>query len=106
MSVAFRAVCLLILGLVLINTALAQSQSVSTSPTSSVKDLAVALVRVKSEEEQDHLLAQRDDLKNAELLVALKALADPLVQKDEHNEDCESLIWLSGLRSRWVIVCD
>ena len=88
MSIAFRsAFCLLILGLILITPAHAQSQSLSTSPTSSeVKDLAVALVRTKSDEERDQLLTQKVQLKNAELLVALKSLADPLVQKGEYNE--------------------
>ena len=87
MSLAFRVVCLLILGLTLINTALAQSQSVSTSANSSeVKDLAVALVGTKSDAECDQLLTQKVQLKNAELLVALKSLADPLVQQGEYNE--------------------
>ena len=87
MSLAFRVVCLLILGLTLITTALAQSQSVSTSTNSSeVKDLAVALVRTKSDAERDQLLTQKVQLNNAELLVALKSLADPLVQKGEYNE--------------------
>ena len=88
MSIAFRkASCLLILGLSLITPALAQSQSISTSPTSpDVKDLAVALVRIKSESEQDQLLVQKNELKNAELLRALKGLADPLVQNGEYNE--------------------
>ena len=88
MSIAFRkASCLLILGLSLITPALAQSQVVSTSPTSpEVKDLAVALVRIKSEAEQDQLLVQKNELKNAELLRALKGLVDPLVQNGEYNE--------------------
>jgi CHAT domain-containing protein/Tfp pilus assembly protein PilF len=88
MSIAFRkALCLPILGLSLITPALAQLQAVSPSSASSeVKDLAVALVRIKSEAEQEQLLTRKHDLKNAELLVALKALADPLVQKGEYNE--------------------
>ena len=88
MSITFRqASCLLILGLSLISPALAQSQSVSTSPTSlEVKDLAVALVRIKSEAEQDQLLVQKNELKDAELLRTLKGLADPLVQNGEYNE--------------------
>lgn len=73
----WKAIGLLILGLSLIATARAQSE---------VKDLAVALVRTKSEVEQEQLLTQKSELKNAELLVALKALADPLVQKGEYNE--------------------
>ena len=88
MSIAFRtAFCLLILGLILVTPAHAQSQSLSTSPTSSeVKDLAVALVRTKSDVERDQLLTQKVQLRNAELLVALKSLADPLVKKGEYNE--------------------
>jgi len=88
MSIAFRkALCLLILGLSLITPALAQLQAVPPSSASSeVKDLAVALVRIKAEAEQEQLLTRKHDLKNAELLVALKALADPLVQKGEYNE--------------------
>jgi CHAT domain-containing protein/Tfp pilus assembly protein PilF len=88
MSITFRnARSLLILSLSLITPVLAQSQSVVTSSASSeVKDLAVALVRVKSEEEQRQLLTRKDDVKNGELLVALKGLVDPLVKKGEYNE--------------------
>lgn len=87
MLIAFRGFCLLILGLTLINTALAQSPSVATSTNlSEVKDLAVALVRTKSDVERDQLLTQKVQLKNADLLIALKSLADPLVQKGEFNE--------------------
>lgn len=86
MWIAFRSVLSsLILGLSLITPALAQSQP-TLSNSSEVKDLAVALVRVKSESEQEQLLARQEALKNAELLVALKALVDPLVQKGEYNE--------------------
>ena len=85
MSVSIRiSLCLLILGLSLSTPALAQSQS--TSSNSPANDLAVALVRTKSEAEQDQLLTQKVQLKNTELLAALKALADPLVQKGEYNE--------------------
>jgi CHAT domain-containing protein/Tfp pilus assembly protein PilF len=88
MSITFRnALSLLILCLSLITPALAQSQSVVTSSASAdVKELAVALVRVKSEAEQEQLLTGKTDLKNAELLAALKTLVDPLVQKGEYNE--------------------
>ena len=48
--------------------------------------MAVALVRTKSDAERDQLLTQKVQLNNAELLVALKSLADPLVQKGEYNE--------------------
>lgn len=84
MQAAFRKVLsLLVLCLTLVTPAPAQTQS----PTSSeVKDLAAALVRVKSEQEQDALLTRKDDLNNRALLGALKSLADPLVQKGEYNE--------------------
>jgi CHAT domain-containing protein/Tfp pilus assembly protein PilF len=89
MSIAFRrALSLLILSLSLITPALGQSQVASsqTAASTEARDLAVALVRVKSEGEQEQLLAQKDELKNASLLVALKALAEPLVQKGDYNE--------------------
>ena len=86
MSVAFRAVCLIISGLSLITTALAQSQLVANSPTSEAKDLAVALVRIKSEAEREQLLPEKDQLKSAALLVELKSLADPLIKKGDYNE--------------------
>ncbi|HKY42075.1 MAG TPA: CHAT domain-containing protein [Pyrinomonadaceae bacterium] len=88
MCVAFRQVfCLLILGLSLITPAHAQSQSVSTSNNSSeAKDLAVALVRIKSEAEREQLLTEKDQQKNAALLVELKSLADPQVRKGDYNE--------------------
>jgi CHAT domain-containing protein/tetratricopeptide (TPR) repeat protein len=88
MSIASRkALSLLILCLSFTAPALAQSQSVTNSSASSeVKDLAVALVRVKSEAEQEQLLTQKEDVKNGALLVALKSLADPLVQKGDYNE--------------------
>jgi CHAT domain-containing protein/lipopolysaccharide biosynthesis regulator YciM len=88
MSLAFRkALPLLILSLSLVTPALAQSSSNATESNSSdVKDLAVALVRTKSEQEQDQLLTRKGDLKSGELLLALKGLADPFVQRGEHNE--------------------
>ena len=88
MSLAVRkALSLLILGLSLIIPALAQSQlDLNTDASSEVKDLAVALVRVKSEAEREQLLIRKEDSKNTELLVALKKLADPLVKKGDYNE--------------------
>ena len=86
MSLAFRkALPLLILSLSLITPTLAQSNA-TESNSSDVKNLAVALVRTKSEPEQEQLLTRKDDLKNGELLVALKGLADPFVQRGEFNE--------------------
>jgi CHAT domain-containing protein/Tfp pilus assembly protein PilF len=83
-QVAFRKVLsFLVVCLSPITPALAQTQSTTSS---TVNDLAVALVRVKSEQEQEALLTRKDDLNNGALLGALKALADPLVQKGEYNE--------------------
>src|ERR1044071_4249080 len=86
MSLTFRAtLCLLALSLSLVNPALAQSQSTSNSPTlAEVKDLAVVLVRAGSEQEQEQLLASRKDLLISSLLAALKALANPLIQKGDY----------------------
>jgi hypothetical protein len=88
MSLAFRkALPLLILSLSLITPTLAQSLSNATESTSSdVKDLAIALIRSKSEQEQDQLLTRKADLKSGELLAVLKGLADPFVQRGEDNE--------------------
>ena len=62
MPIAFRKpmpLSLLIFSLSLIIPALGQSQTVSNSNVSpEVKDFAVALVRVKTEAEQEQLLAQ------------------------------------------------
>lgn len=87
-SVSFRVLlCLVALSLSLINPALAQSQSVPSLPASSeVNDLAAALVAAASEEDQERLLAQKKELVNGLLLTALKALADPLVQKGDYAE--------------------
>ena len=88
MSIAFRRpLSLLIFSLSLFTPVLGQSQTVSDSnPSAEVKDFAVALVRLKSEPEQEQLLAQKEQLRNASLLAGLKALAEPLVQKGDYNE--------------------
>ena len=88
MSLAFRkALPLLIFSLSLITPTVAQlSSNAAESNSSDVKDLAVALFRTKSEQEQEQLLTRKDDLKNGELLIALKGLADPFVQRGEFNE--------------------
>jgi CHAT domain-containing protein/predicted negative regulator of RcsB-dependent stress response len=85
MSFAFRvSLCLLALSLSLINPALAQTQSVPNTHTSSeINDLAAALGAAASEEEQDRLLARKPDLMNSSLLAALKALADTLSRKGD-----------------------
>ena len=86
MSVAFRKVLALsLLNFSLIIQALAQSEAVKSPASSEVRDLAVALVRVKSIQEQEHLLTQKESTP-ASLLVALTALTDPLVQKGDLNE--------------------
>src|SRR5262245_52968769 len=83
MSSALRvSLCILALGLSLINPALAQTQSVPNPPISSeVNDLVAALLSAKSEEEQEQLLARKPDLMNSSLLAALMSLADPLARK-------------------------
>src|SRR5215212_6492728 len=88
MSSAFRvSFCILALSLSLISPAPARSQSVPNPPIpSGVKDLASALVRAASEEEQERLLAQKQEMMNGSLLVALKELANPLVQKGDYAE--------------------
>lgn len=88
MSINFRkALSLLILTSSLIAPVMAQSPSTpKTSEPSDVKDLAAALVRTKSETEQDGLLAQKKELITTTLLAALKALADPVIQKGEYGE--------------------
>ncbi|HEX5884317.1 MAG TPA: CHAT domain-containing tetratricopeptide repeat protein [Pyrinomonadaceae bacterium] len=86
MPVAFRKVLALsILKVSLISQVLAQSEAVTSPASSEVKDLAVALVRVKSVQEQEHLLTQKESTP-ASLLAALKALAAPLIQKGDLNE--------------------
>jgi CHAT domain-containing protein/Tfp pilus assembly protein PilF len=79
--------CLLVLTLSFINPSLARSESVSNPPAASeINNLAAALVGAKSEEEQERLLADKHDLMNTSLLAALKALADPFIQKGDYVE--------------------
>ena len=78
------SLCLMALGLSLINPVLAQKQSVSNPPAlSEVNDLGAALAGATSEEEQERLLARNSILMNSSLLAALKALVDPLVLKGD-----------------------
>ena len=90
MSLTLRKVlCLLALTLnfSIFNAALAQPKSlVNAATTTEVNELAAALVRTKSDAEQQKLLAQHGELLNASLLAALKSLATPLVQKGEYAE--------------------
>ncbi|HSL55150.1 MAG TPA: CHAT domain-containing protein [Pyrinomonadaceae bacterium] len=88
MSIGFRRpLSLLIFSLSLVTSALGQSQSIANSNVSAeVKDFAAALVSLKSEPEQEQLLAQKEQLRNASLLVALKAMVEPIVQKGDYNE--------------------
>ncbi len=88
MPIAFRKpLSLLIFSLSFVIPALGQSQALSNVNTSAeVKDFAVALVRVKTEAEQEQLLAGNVALQNESLLVTLRALAEPLVQKGDYNE--------------------
>src|SRR5215217_1810020 len=86
MTHAFRF-ALLLLSLSLFGPAPAQSQSVSdSSPSSGVSELAAALTRAPSEEEQERLLGKKKGLTNGELLAALNARADPLMQKGDYAE--------------------
>jgi CHAT domain-containing protein/Tfp pilus assembly protein PilF len=86
MPLRFRKVLALsIFNLSLITQALPQSPDTNSPAASEIKDLAVALVRVKSVGEQEQLLAQKEST-SASLLAALKALADPLVRKGDLNE--------------------
>ncbi|HEX5733396.1 MAG TPA: CHAT domain-containing tetratricopeptide repeat protein [Blastocatellia bacterium] len=88
MSFTLRAsLCLLALSLGLVNPALTQSQSVPGPPAlSGVNDLAAALVRANSDEEQERLLAQKKEMMNSALLAALKALSDPLVLRGDYAQ--------------------
>lgn len=85
MQITFRrALSLLILSQTFITAALGQSQPIAVS--AETKDFAAALVQLKSEPEQDQLLTEKPELVNESLLVTLKALSDPLVQKGDYNE--------------------
>ena len=83
MPITFRALSLLILSLSPITAAFGQSQAVINSGT---KDFATALVKLKSEAEQDHLLAQKPELVDDSLMAALKAQAESIVQKGDYDE--------------------
>lgn len=90
MSLTLRKVlCLLTLTLnfSIFNAAFAQPKSpVNAAAPTEVKELAAALVRTKSDAEQQELLAQHGELLNSSLLAALKSLATPLIQKGEYAE--------------------
>ena len=87
MPITFRrALSLLILSQSLTTVALGQSQTVSNAVSAETKDFAAALVKLKLEPEQDQLLAQKPQLINDSLMAALKALAEPIVQKGDYNE--------------------
>lgn len=86
MQITFRrALFLLILSHSLITAAPGQSQTI-TAVSAETKDFAAALIKLKSEPEQDQLLAQKPELNNESLMLALKALSDPIVQKGDYNE--------------------
>ena len=86
MSIRFRrALSLLIVGLSPITVALGQSLQ-NSAVSAGTKDFAAALVKVKSEAEQDQLLAQKPELIDNSLMAALKTLAEPIVQKGDYNE--------------------
>jgi hypothetical protein len=78
------ALCLLALSLSLNIPALAQSQSSANSSASSeANNLVAALARAGSEEEQERLLVERKGVSNGAILAALKAQANPLMQKGD-----------------------
>ncbi len=84
MSSFRNALSLLFLSLSLITPALAQTESKTNS--SDIKDLAAALVRTKSEAEEDTLLTPKKELISTALLAELKALVEPFIQKGEYGE--------------------
>lgn len=88
MSFTLRlSLCFLALSLSIISSGLAQSQSVLKSSTpSEITDLAEALVRASSEEEQERLLAHEPGLMKSSLITALKALANPLIKKSDYAQ--------------------
>jgi CHAT domain-containing protein/Tfp pilus assembly protein PilF len=87
MSFAFRASLYLLALSLSFSPALAQSQSVLNPPTSSeINDLAAALARAASEEEQERLLAMKHGLMNSSLISALKALAEPSIKKGDNAQ--------------------
>ena len=87
MSIRFhRALSLLIVGLSPITVALGQSHVQNSAVSAGTKDFAAVLVKARSEAEQDQLLAQKPELIDDSLMAALKALADPIVQKGDYNE--------------------
>ncbi len=88
MSHTFRvALCSLALSLSLVRPALAQTQTVpATHATSEMNELAAALARAGSEEEQERLLGVKKGLTGGELPAALNARATPLIQKGDYAE--------------------
>src|SRR2546423_605900 len=86
-----KVLCLLVLtltlhqGLAVAAFALPKSL-VNSTGSIEVNELAAALVRAKSETEQQDLLAHKTELMNPSLLAALKALEAPLLQKGDYTE--------------------
>lgn len=86
MSFAFR-LSLCMLALSFLNTASGQSLLLNNAPAlSESSDLAASLVRAKSTDEQEQLLAGNKNLTNLSLLTSLKDLANPFVQRGEYAE--------------------
>jgi len=83
-----RRLCFLALSLSLINSVLAQSAPPSSAPRSAqspaVNDLASALSKAASEEEQEQLLAREKALVNSSLLAALKDLTRAQINKGDN----------------------
>ncbi|HEX8150478.1 MAG TPA: CHAT domain-containing protein [Pyrinomonadaceae bacterium] len=84
MTYTFRVI-LCLLSLSLFAPALARSQAVSNAPSSSeTGELAAALARAPSEEEQERLLWGKKGLSDGGVLAALNVRAAPLMQKGDY----------------------
>ncbi|HJQ67833.1 MAG TPA: CHAT domain-containing protein [Blastocatellia bacterium] len=88
MSFTYRvSICLLALILGLFNSAPARSQSTPNPPASSAaKELAAQLAVAASDEEQERLLADKKDLIDGALLVALKEIVDSSDRKGDYPQ--------------------
>lgn len=78
---------LVVLGLIPTARAFSQTALPSTASASSeVSGLASELLRARTETDEGQLLSSKPELVNSQLLVALKALASPYIQKGEYGE--------------------
>src|ERR1044071_6323890 len=88
MKYTLRVVLLLpSLSLSFVNPALTHSRAAANSPAASeVNEMAAALARAGSEDELKRLLVAEKGQTNVELLAALNARANPLMQKGDYAE--------------------